>query len=123
MRARLAAPATRAAALAAALALAANLFIPAARPEIAGLVPAPWDKLLHLVYFFVLAVLLSVADAARRPLLVALIASAVGAADEWSQIFQSERDASLADFLADCLGAAAGAAAGRWLIPRGAGAR
>jgi VanZ family protein len=123
MRARLAAPVTRAAALAAAVALAANLFIPAARPEIAGFVPAPWDKLLHLVYFFALAMLLSVADAGRRPIFVAMIAVAVGGADEWNQTFQPERDASLADFLADCLGAAAGAAAGRWLIPRGAGAR
>lgn len=123
MRAHLAAPAARVAALAAAVALAANLFIPAARPEIAGLVPAPWDKLLHLVYFFVLGVLLSIADAGRRPLLVAVIAVAVGAADEWNQIFQPEREASLADFLADCVGAVAGAATGRRLTRRGAGAR
>lgn len=122
MRARLAAPATRAAALAAAVALAANLFIPAARPEIAGLVSAPWDKLLHLVYFFVLAILLSIADAGRRPLFIALIAVAIGAGDEWNQVLQPEREASFADFLADCLGAATGAATGRSLMARGAGA-
>jgi VanZ family protein len=105
--------ALRAAALAAAVALVANLFIPAARPEIAGLIPAPWDKVLHLSYFLVVAVLLMIAEAGRRPLLVLGIVVLVGAADEWHQAFLPDRESSVGDFLADCVGAAIGVLAAR----------
>ncbi len=119
----LATPAARAAALAAAAALVANLFVPAAGPAVVGLIVEPWDKLVHLAYFFVLAVLLSIADAGRRTFLTAAIAVVVGAADEWNQTFMPERAASLGDLFADCLGAVAGAAAARRLTRRVAGAR
>jgi hypothetical protein len=76
---------------------------------------APSDKLVHLAYFFVFAVLLSIADAGRRLFPVV--------ADEPNQTFMAERVASLGDFFAGCPGAAGGAAAGRRLIGLGAGAR
>ena len=81
----------------------------------AGLIPAPWDKLAHLVYFFVLAVLLVIADAGRRPWLIVVLLITVGAADEWHQAYVPGREASIADFAADCVGIASGVvAAGRF---------
>jgi heme/copper-type cytochrome/quinol oxidase subunit 2 len=46
-------------ALAVAMLMLAALFMGGAQPEAAGLIPAPWDKLAHVAFFFVFALLLS----------------------------------------------------------------
>jgi heme/copper-type cytochrome/quinol oxidase subunit 2 len=47
------------AALAVAMLMLVSLFVGGAQPEAAGLIPAPWDKLAHVAFFFVFAFLLS----------------------------------------------------------------
>jgi len=110
-------PAVRLASLVVALALIANLFISAARPEVAGLFPEPLDKVAHLSYFLVLAVLMTIADAGQRPLLVAVALITVGVADEWHQAFVPGRDSSAADVVADCIGIAIGVITTRRFLP------
>jgi VanZ family protein len=101
-------PGLRFAAFVLALALIANLFITGARPEAAGLIPAPWDKLAHVTYYAVLAVLLWIADAGQRPWVVGAALLAVGAADEWHQAYLPGRESSVADFATDGVGIALG---------------
>ena len=101
----------RAVALVLALALVANLFITGSRPEMAGLFPDPWDKVAHVSYYGALAALFWIADAGRRPWLVALVTIGVGAADEWHQLDLPFREASLWDLAADAVGAALALAA------------
>jgi len=97
----------RVAAFLLALALVANLFIAGSRPEAAGLFPAPWDKLAHFAYYGTIAAALWIADAGRRPWLVALITIGVGALDEWHQLYLPFREASVMDLAADAVGVAA----------------
>ncbi|HSD40565.1 MAG TPA: VanZ family protein [Burkholderiales bacterium] len=109
--------AVRLTSLVVALALIANLFISAARPEVAWLVPEPLDKVAHLTYFLVLAMLMTIADAGHRPLLVAVALIAVGVADEWHQAYVTGRDSSVADLVADCIGIAIGMITTRRFLP------
>lgn len=92
----------------------AALFIGGAQPQAVGLIPAPWDKLVHIGYFFVLAFLmarfipLSVMWAAAFCLLVAV-------ADETHQMFLPGRLASWEDGLADVIGVGLGLGAVKML--------
>lgn len=79
------------------------LFVGGAQPEAAGLIPAPWDKLAHVVYFLVFTFLLL--RFAGFPLaVVVVLALLVGAADEMHQSFLPGRVAGWEDWLADALG-------------------
>ena len=105
-----------------AVAIVLALMIGGAQPVAVGLVPSPWDKLVHAVVFAVLAVSVGLASGrgGRRVLVVAFAgALLVGALDEWHQVFLPGRSAGLDDLLADAVGAAIGALAARALVDAG----
>ena len=82
-----------------------GVFVGGAQPEAAGLIPAPWDKLAHVVSFGLLTFML---DLALRPpvWLLAALPLSVSALDEFHQAFLPGRYASLEDWLAGALGVA-----------------
>ncbi len=84
------------------------LFYLGSRPVSAGLFPAPWDKLVHFLFFGGLTGIFWVLCGGKpmradwyAPILTAL----TGLADEWTQAYNPGRYSSLADFAADMLGA------------------
>lgn len=78
------------------------------QPEAAGLVPPPWDKLAHGVWFAVLAALL-VWGLGRRAWPWVLAAMLLFAGwDEWHQLVLPGRSAGLDDWMADAIGVLAG---------------
>jgi VanZ family protein len=84
--------------------MVAALFIGGAQPTAVGLVPAPWDKLVHGLFFCVLVILLRLC--LTLPLWwLAALAVVVGAADELHQLFLPGRSAGFDDWLADLAGA------------------
>ena len=102
----------RVAAVLLAVALPVGLLIGGAQPVAVGLVPEPWDKLVHAGVFAVLAACIGYASGLRgaRMVVVAVVgAVAVGIADEWHQTYLAGRSAGLDDLGADALGALAGA--------------
>lgn len=80
-----------------------GLFIGGAQPVAVGLIPAPWDKLAHVVSFGALAAMLELALRPRTWLFFAL-PLAVSATDEVHQAFLPGRYASVEDWLAGALG-------------------
>lgn len=91
-------------ALLACVAFVTGLFVGGAQPVAVGLIPAPWDKLAHLVSFGVLTVLIELALRPRAWLLIAL-PMMVSAADEIHQAYLPGRFASVEDWLAGTVGA------------------
>lgn len=83
------------------------LFVGGAQPQAAGVIPAPWDKLAHIAYFFVFALLLSRFIALPMALVIVL-ALLVGAADEVYQSLLPGRVAGWDDWLADVAGTGLG---------------
>lgn len=80
-----------------------------------GLIPVPWDKLVHLLTYALLVVALGLINylrGARALWLAFVVAVLVGALDEYLQIGQPGRSADWADLGANCAGAALGLA---WL--------
>ena len=75
-----------------------------ARPETAGLIPAPWDKLAHMLIFGGLSLLLVLGGCA--PWLGFFIVAAFGASDELRQLGLPGRSASWGDLGVDWLAAA-----------------
>lgn len=76
-----------------------------------GLIPVPWDKLLHLLTFAMLALVAGLASRLSNAwaLLPAfVVAVLVGSLDEWQQIGQPNRTADWADWTANIIGAAWG---------------
>jgi hypothetical protein len=98
--------ALRALGLAAAMALVVALFYMGSQPAAAGLIPPPWDKVVHAAYFAAIAALLWIGMGGRRPWAVIAIAAAVGGADELHQAYLPGREADWLDFATDA-GAAA----------------
>ena len=89
------------------------LFVGGAQPEAAGLIAAPWDKLVHAVAFCVLT-LLFIHGFALPWGYAAGAALLTGLADEWHQRFLSGRTASVEDWLADLAGVLLAAALLWW---------
>lgn len=85
----------------------AALFVGGAQPQAAGLIPAPWDKLAHAAFFFVLAFLLTWFVSLPVALAIMFVLL-VGAADEVYQSFLPGRVAGWDDWLADMAGAGLG---------------
>ena len=81
------------------------LFWLGAKPIAVGLFPAPLDKVAHFATFGLIASLLWLSALRGRPLLVIAIVGAVGAADEFHQIFLPGRSAGLDDLAADVFAA------------------
>ena len=84
------------------------------QPEAAGLIPPPWDKLVHLAWFAVLAGLLHFGLGLRRGVWVAAFCVGVGLWDEWRQLTLPGRSAGLVDLLFDGLGIVLGMALATW---------
>jgi hypothetical protein len=80
-----------------------GLFVGGAQPVAVGLIPAPWDKLAHIVAFGALATMVELALRPRAWLFFAL-PLAVSAADEFHQAFLPGRCASIEDWLAGAVG-------------------
>ena len=78
------------------------------QPEAAGLVPPPWDKLAHLVWYAVLAGLLLLGLGLRAwPWVLAGMLLLAGW-DEWHQFALPGRSPGIDDWLADALGVVVG---------------
>lgn len=104
----------RLAAVALSIGLPLGLLVGGAQPIAVGLIPTPWDKLAHAAVFALLAAAIGHASGwhGRRVLAVAFVgALAMGAMDEWHQMFLPGRSAGLDDLAADAVGAALGAGA------------
>lgn len=103
-----------------AVALPLGLWVGGAQPVAVGLVPTPWDKLVHALVFGLLAAAVGYASGLRGGRGAALgfaVALAVGGADEWHQAYLPGRSAGWDDLAADALGAALGALAlRRWQV-------
>jgi VanZ family protein len=93
--------------LALAIVLVLSLF--GSAPSTGGLIPAPWDKLVHFGFFGCLTLLLAIAFGHRNVLFAFIAAVAVGIADEGYQAFLPTRHADWGDLLSDVF--AAGCAA------------
>lgn len=99
------------AAICLALGLPLGLFIGGAQPVAVGLVPPPWDKLVHALVFGVLAVAIGYASGLCGRVMLAVAfcgAMAVGAIDEWHQVYLPGRSAGWDDLAADAVGSALG---------------
>lgn len=99
-------PRDRAWATAVALFLIANLFYHGAQPYAVGAVPAPWDKPVHMLLFFMLGTLAWVAFAGRRFWAVLLVCALIAGTDELAQLMNPGREVELLDWLADVAGVA-----------------
>lgn len=95
-----------------ALVWAALIFAASSQPGSAVGLSHPWDKLAHLASYAVLSGLLRAAGLGSGWAFA--LAVLYGASDEWHQRFVPGRDASLADWVADTVGAGLGA----WLSRR-----
>ena len=106
--------ALRAGAVLLAVGLPLGLYFGGAQPVAVGLIPSPYDKLVHAAVFAVLAGAMGYASGLRgwRMLLVAWLgAVTVGGLDEWHQSSLPGRSAGWGDMVADAIGAAVGAMA------------
>jgi VanZ family protein len=80
--------------------------------------PHPWDKVVHFLYYGVMALLLA-HGLGRRWWWIALFAvPLVGALDEWHQAAVPGRESSVFDWLADLAGAGTGVGAAYWRAQR-----
>jgi VanZ family protein len=100
------------------LLMVVGLFVGGAQPVAVGLLTEPWDKLAHATVFAVLTALLALALQGKPPqpgarwalrpgtalAVAALLAGAVGVADELHQATLPGRVAGLDDLLADAVG-------------------
>jgi hypothetical protein len=82
-----------------------NLFWLGAKPVAVGLFPEPLDKVAHFSTYGLIAAFLWLSFFRRHPWRVIALVTAVGAADEFHQIFLPGRSAGLDDLAADFLAA------------------
>jgi VanZ family protein len=71
------------------------------RPEAAGLLHMPWDKVAHGLIFGGLTLIFGLSARGRWRWVVLLFMTAFAVFDEWRQLFLPGRTASLWDFAAD----------------------
>jgi hypothetical protein len=81
------------------------LFWGGSQPFAAGLVPVPYDKLAHSLYFGVLSMMLWFGTGGRWPVLLVFTVSAIGGLDELHQGALPGRVADFSDFLFDAAAA------------------
>ena len=81
------------------------LFILGGTSYAVGVVPSPWDKLVHSAAFAVLTLLLFRTLGARTWTIAAALAICVGIADELHQAFLPGRNPDAMDLVADAAGA------------------
>jgi hypothetical protein len=97
-------PSLRFASAVAAIGLGLGIFVAADELGATHLFPAPWDKLAHFLYYGAIAGLAAHGLGRRWFWAGLLVVPALGALDEWRQIYIRGRDASVFDWLADLLG-------------------
>ena len=78
------------------------------QPEAVGLVPPPWDKLAHLLWYAVLAGLLVLGLGRRAWSWVLASTLLLAGWDEWHQFALPGRSPGIDDWLADALGVVVG---------------
>jgi VanZ family protein len=78
------------------------------QPEVAGLIPPPWDKLAHLAWYAVLAGLLLLGLGRRAWPWVLAGTLLLAGWDEWHQFALPGRSPGVDDWLADALGVMVG---------------
>ena len=81
------------------------LFWGGSQPFAVGLFPTPYDKLAHSLYFATLSLLLWFGTGGKWPVLLFLVASAIGGLDELHQATLPGRQAGFDDFLTDTVAA------------------
>ncbi|SEN97047.1 VanZ like family protein [Nitrosospira multiformis] len=100
-------------AILAALGIVAVLFIGGRQSIAVGLIPPPWDKLVHATVFALLACTIGLSSNLRgwHKLAVAFFSALlIGALDELHQMYLPGREAGFADFIADIIGSIFGTA-------------
>jgi VanZ family protein len=98
-------PLVRCLCLVAALIMVFQLFYVGSKPEAAGLIPEPWDKLAHFATYSAITALLWIGTAGRMSIAIIVIVVAVGALDELHQASLPGRVADVWDFFTDvCAG-------------------
>ncbi len=91
------------------------LFVLGAHPVAESVLSSPWDKLAHLIYFGLFALLLhSGLGRSRRSAFAGAVLLAM--ADELHQIWLPGRHACLADVAADAIGALLALAIARYIM-------
>jgi VanZ family protein len=88
------------------LALIANLFFHGSKPYAVGLVPHPWDKVVHALLFAILATLIRLTLPTLPSVGVLTFIGAIALADELHQLSLPGRNADVIDWVADVAGAA-----------------
>jgi VanZ family protein len=78
------------------------------QPQAAGLIPAPWDKLAHLIWYAILASLLLLGLGRRAWPWVLVGTLLLAGWDEWHQFALPGRSPGMDDWLADALGVVSG---------------
>ena len=100
-------------AILAALGIVAALFVGGRQSIAVGLIPTPWDKLVHAGVFALLACTIGLSSNLRgwHKLAVAFFSALlVGALDELHQMYLPGREAGVDDFIADIIGSIFGTA-------------
>jgi VanZ like family len=88
------------------------LWVGGSQPFAVGLIPSPWDKLVHAASFGLLAAAIGYASGFKNWAMVLTAfagAMLIGVADEWHQMFLPGRQAGWDDLAADLIGSALGA--------------
>lgn len=96
----------RALSLSLAIAMATFVLVGARKVGEVGSVPGPYlDKIVHGVYYGIMAILVDRGFGGRLPVVAMAIAIVVGGADEVHQMSLATREASIFDWIADVTGA------------------
>jgi VanZ family protein len=81
-----------------------GIFIGGRQPGAGTLFNAPWDKVVHLGTYAVMAMLIGLAIPKMRLPIVLLLTVSIGACDEIAQLYIPGRSADIGDYAADSLG-------------------
>lgn len=94
-----------------------SLFYLGAQPVAVGLFPTPVDKVVHFGTFALIAMLLWMGVLRGRPWSLILLGSAIGAYDEYRQLFLPGRSAGLDDLGMDVAAVVVTTLLLAWLAP------
>ena len=73
-------------------------------PAAGSLFPAPWDKVVHFIYYGTITVLTGIAFPSLALIYIFLMPFIIGCADEIHQIYVPGRHAGFDDLTADAIG-------------------
>jgi|LauGreSBDMM110SN_4_FD.fasta_scaffold35209_1 VanZ family protein len=80
------------------------IFLGGRQPGAGSIFNAPWDKVMHLGTYFIMAMLIGLAFRKMPLPIVLLLTVSVGAGDEVAQKYIPGRSADIGDYAADALG-------------------